>query len=192
MVNEGVQTPQVTPPPEVAIVEKHPVAEALRAELLKLAQEGDSKHKGALTAEVLMRIVRVAKTGHDLLVSLNIGASGLAGLVRRPRSPGLFSTVGGSQEFADDGLSDPQPMGSMPFAYSPPSENFGMTAIRELVAVAKNFNGGGNSPAKLVEAIAVAREKGLTDVAKELESQLGLPKLIPAVTPVPVDLKKGA
>lgn len=173
--------------PAATVIEKHPVAEALRAELLKLAQEGDSKNKGALTAEVLMRIMRVAKTGHDLLVSLNISASGLAGMVRRPAG-GIFSPLG--QNFADDGLGDSQSAG-VPFAYSTPTENFGTTAIRELIAAAKSFNNGGSSPAKLVEAIAIAREKGMHDIAKELETQLGLPKAVPVSLPAPTD-KKGA
>jgi len=188
---QGAPSPVVAPAPEAVptIIEKHPVAEALRTEILKLANEGDSKHKGALTGEVLMRIMRVAKTGHDLLVSLNINGAGLAGLVRRPRMGGIYSPLGG-QEFADDGLGDSQSAG--PFAFSPPAENFGMTAIREIVAAAKNFGGGNaSSPAKLVEALAIAREKNMPDVAKELEAQLGLIKSTPVAVPVPAD-KKGA
>ena len=42
---------------------KHPMAEAIRAEIIKIATEGDSKQDGTLTADVLLRIVRVAKTG---------------------------------------------------------------------------------------------------------------------------------
>lgn len=171
------------------IIEKHPVAEALRTELLKLANEGDSKHKGALTAEVLMRIMRVAKTGHDLLVSLNISGSGLAGMLKRPRAGGVFSQMGGMESADDDLMSSGQSAGPMPYAFSSPNENFGMTAIRELMALAKNFNGGGSSPAKLVEAIAIAREKNMPDIAKELELQLGLPKSAPVTVPVLAEVK---
>jgi len=146
---------------------KEPLAEALRAELLKLAADGDPKSGGALTADVLMRIMRVAKTGRELLVSLNASPSSLAGMLRRPR--GYAPLMGESLE--EDDLGGVQL--ASPFAPSPPAENFGMTAIRELVAAAKNMNGG-TSPAKLVEAIAVAKEKGLDDVARELEQQLGI------------------
>lgn len=170
---------------EPAIIEKHPVAESLRTELLKLAQDGDPKHKGALTAEVLARIVRVAKTGRDLLVSLNISGSNLSHMVRRPKGGYLsMATAGGVDEDLDD-MSQSQ---GGPFAYSSPQENFGMTALRELIAGAqKHFGGAGKgSPKDLVEALLVARKEGLTDVVAELESQLGIKKAVPlALSPLP-------
>ena len=177
------QVAQQTSTPTV--LAKHPVAESLRAELLKLAQDGDPKHNGALTAEVLARIMRVAKTGRDLLVSLNISGSNLANLVRRRRGP-IYSQLGGADE--DDGLDDGigQTAGG-PLAWSSPQENFGMTALRELIAGAqKHFSGKNTSPKDLVEALLVARKEGLTDVVKELETQLGLNKPILPVLPAPV------
>ena len=171
--------------------EKQPVAEALRTEILKLAKDGDMKKDGALTEEVLQRIMRVAKTGREVLLSLNASPSSLAALVKRPRNSGYFSPIYG-EEGGDLGESGGQ---VTPFATSPGSENFGMSAIREIVAAAKNFNGNGTSPAKLVEAIAIAREKGLDDVAKDLEVQLGIGKAKPpgpdAPTIKPVGAEKG-
>lgn len=153
-----------------------PVAEALRAEILKLATDGDQKSEGALTAEILMRIMRVAKTGRDLLVSLSVSPSNLAGMIKRPNPFGMSYS---GQETMDDslGLVDVSMGGAiMPYASSPQSENFGMTAIREIIAATKNLNGNGASPAKLVEALVIARKEGLDDVVRELEMQLGVGK----------------
>ena len=172
-----------------AAIERQPLAEALRAELLKLVTDGDPKAQGSLTSDVLMRVMRVAKTGRELLVSLNASPSSLAAMLRRPRGGGFISMGGEPPE--EDGLGDVQNANFSPFAGAPLGENFGMTAIRELVAAAKNLNGS-TSPAKLVEAIAVAKEKGLPDVVRELESQLGIGNGKPLAQPVPVlvDWKK--
>jgi hypothetical protein len=151
------------------MAEKQPLVEALRVEILKLATDGDPKSENALTPDVLMRIMRVAKTGHDLITALNASTSNLAGMVRRSNSPFAFAGQG------DDSLGDSASMGSViPFAPSSMPENFGMTALREIIAAVKNQNG--PSPAKLVEALVIARDNGLHDVAKELEGQLGLGK----------------
>lgn len=162
------------------MAERQPMAEALRAEILKLATDGDPKMEGALTADVLLRIMRVAKTGRELLVSLDASASNLAGMVRRPR--GSYIPMLG-ENVEDDGLDMvANPFGNGPFATTSPAENFGMTAMREIIAAAKNLNGG-TSPAKLVEALAIAKEKGLHDVALELERQLGVGKEKAVVEP---------
>jgi len=171
---------------EPVIIAKHPVAESLRTELLKLATDGDAQHKGALTAEVLARIMRVAKTGRDLLVSLNISGSNLSHMVRRPR--GGMGYLATANSFAgDEDMGDEGQNSGGPFAYSSPQENFGMTALRELIAGAqKHFMGGGKgSPKDLVEALLVARKEGLTDVVAELESQLGLKKAPVLALPAP-------
>lgn len=157
------------------MADREPLAEALRAELLKLAADGDPKEGGALTAEILLRIMRVAKTGRELLVSLAAAPSSLAALVRRPKPYSLFGGPAADYDDPEDGAG-----GALPYAVSPSSENFGMTAIREIIAAAKNLNGT-TSPAKIVEAIALAREKGLDDVARDLEGQLGIGTKKPAL-----------
>jgi hypothetical protein len=157
--------------------EKHPLTEALRAEIVKLANEGDAKKEGALTADVLLKIMRVAKTGRDLLVSMDANPSNLSNLVQKPRSPFSGGFLGASSAGDDDfGASEQSAAVAMPFAPAPFQENFGMTAIREIISAAKNLNGNGPTPARLVEALAIAKEKGLDDVARELEAQLGIPK----------------
>ena len=150
------------------MAENQTLRDALRAEILKLVNEGDPKKEAALTPAVLLRIMRVAKTGRDLLVSLNIKDSTLANMVRRPRFGGPLM----GDNLGDEDLEDTGAVLAVPYAPTLPSENFGMVAIREMISAAKSLHGGGTSPAKLVEALAIAREKGLEDVAKDLEDQL--------------------
>jgi len=167
------------------VAEKHPMAEAIRTEIIKIATEGDSKQDGTLTVDVLLRIVRVAKTGRDLLAAMVESPKNLASLVKRPQSP--FGGYLGAAPMGDDDLEQMSgQMASPVFATAPMSENFGMTAMREIIAAAKNFNGNGTSPARLVEAIAIAKEKGLDDVARELEEQLGIKKKVVTAAPVAV------
>jgi hypothetical protein len=179
------------------MAENHPVAEALRAEIIRLATEGDH---GALTPELLRRIQRVAKTGHDLLVSMAASPTALSGLLKRP--PGLMANVAGvsPDDDVENNVSVAQSAASsvftsMPYAQASPVENFGMTALREIISGLRNLNGNGNSrsPKNLVEAIAVARERGLSDVADSLEAELGVARKKlppPAVPPLEVESKK--
>ena len=159
------------------MTDKHPLAEALRAEILKLASEGDSKSDGALTAEVLLRITRVAKTGRDLLVTLSASPPNLAQMIR-PKFGGILGSPY-ADELLDEGVQGQQ---YQPLALSSPAENFGMTAIREIIAA---VNSKKDSPKQLVEALAAARSHGLTDVARELEAKLGIVKPV-AVLPASV------
>lgn len=55
-------------------------------------------------------------------------------------------------------------------APAPPSETFGVTAIREVVAAA-----GRKKPEEIVAAIVGAKKAGLHDLARELRAQLDLP-----------------
>jgi len=155
--------------------------EALRAEILKLATEGEKGSGGALTPDVLLRIERVAKTGRSLLVSLSVSPSNLAQMIKRP-NPFGWSGPNQEDDVMDSGINGA--LGNaIPYASASPSENFGMTALREIIAATKNLNGNNNgtSPVKLVEALVLAREKGLADVAKELETQLGIWKAVSAL-----------
>jgi hypothetical protein len=160
-----------------------PLSEALRTQIIEIVSKGDDKRGGILTSEVLAKVVRVAKTGRDLLVSLD--SSNLANLVQRPNQNQIgFPLYGPAVPSLDADMGDSMMgsgigMASSPYAPAAPVENFGMTAIREIVAMAKNLNGNGSSPLKLVEALAIAREKGLDDVARELEDQLGMRKPLP-------------
>lgn len=160
--------------------EVSPVAEAIRAEVVKLATEGDVKEDGALTPEVLLRIMRAAKHGRELLMALTASPNNLSAMVRRP---------GGTSPFFMGNPDDDDVPNYIPMAPAPPSENFGMVALREIVSALKS-KGSGKSATELVEALAVAREKGLVDVAKELEGQLMGKKEEPA--PAIPAVKEGA
>jgi len=168
------------------MTEKHPVSEALRAEILKLATDGDPGSDGALTAGVLLRIMRVAKTGRDLMVSLETSPSNLAGMVGRPNLPSLSLSPAALYGDGDGDIQAGSVGMAFPYAPSSPNENFGMTAIREIIAAVKSHIEGRNTPAveyvsivELVEALAIAKKEGLDDVARELESQLKAQKPAP-------------
>ena len=165
-----------------------PLVEALRTQIVEIVQKGD------LTAEVLAKVVRVAKYGRDLLISLDPKPN----LNQMHKRPGGFVSnfqqgVMGSSDLPDDLSVDSSNSGTfaIPYAPAPMPENFGMVALRELISMAKNINGS-SSPARLVEAIAIAKEKGLPDVVRELEMQLGIKKEKPAEAKVLEAPKKEA
>ncbi len=168
------------------------VPESLRAEIMKLAKDGDKDKEGALTQAVLLRIMRVAKTGRDLLASLDASPENLGALVKGGGAPGQFAVNTGSFDYGDSSSNtavSPVAFGSS----SLPNENFGMTAIREIIAAAKDFRrqDSGDSPVKIVEAIALAKDKGLDSVVKELEAKLGINgKLEPVPAPEPEKKKE--
>lgn len=155
-----------------------PLPEAIRSELLALARQGDAEKEGAMTSGVLARIERVAKTGRHLLSAIEASPSSVGAMVRSPKSG--FMQMGAAPSQSDLSEEDEGSASTyIPFASSPPAENFGMTAIREIISAARNMNGQ-NSPARLVEALALAREKGLDDVARDIEAQLGFKSPGPA------------
>jgi hypothetical protein len=171
------------------MAEKSALTEALRSEIEKLAKDGDTKKDGTLTPEVLARIVRVAKTGRELLVALDASPSNLAQMVKRGSSPFMGNSDSMAGDSDDSGISISTAQFGAPLAYSSPQENFGMIAIRELFALAKNQLNG-TTPVKLVEALALAKEKGLAEVVAELEKQLGIGKEKPVIQPASGTEKK--
>ena len=152
--------------------EKTAISEALRAEIIRLATEGSVDDDGALTPQVLSRLVQVAKTGRDVLVALNVSPTNLAALIKRRRMPwgGMGYDIP-DELLGDDAGGDVLGQIGGVLAPSPVGENFGMVALRELIAGMKQVQ---QSPDRLVEALATARRYGLDDVAKKLEEQLGL------------------
>lgn len=55
---------------------------------------------------------------------------------------------------------------------SPKNENYGAVVLRELLSLKAASSERTPSPAETITAIALAREKGLTDIADKLEVQL--------------------
>ena len=156
------------------------ISEALRREVIRLATEGDDKVGGNFTPEVAARIERVVLAGRTLLMAEKISAHDAEAMLRwrRKNLLGGGSMVAGD-ELDDYALGNDMLSGSVPMVMSSPAENFGMSAIRELISAARGVN---ESPSKLVEALAVARHEGLTDVAAELEKKLGVTKDVKNLT----------
>lgn len=161
--------------------EKTEVSEAIRKEIIRIATEGSIGDDGALTPQVLSRIRQVAKTGRDVLVALQASPRNLAALIKRRGRLGLGVPMLGMEEGDDldlDGVDGDGDMGMNGIggiggvlAPSPMGENFGMVALRELIAGMKDAN---KSPDRLVEALATARREKLDDVARHIEAQLGM------------------
>jgi hypothetical protein len=155
---------------------KSPMAEALRAEVIRLCTEGDLKMGGAFTVELAMRIEGVVSAGRQILLAEKVSASDVEALLRRRRKNGLIINGGivGDDFSSDDGS-------GITLASSSASENFGMSAIRQLV---EGMRVQSESPLKLVEALAAARQHGLDDVVRVLEDKLGVGKSQVALPPV--------
>lgn len=154
--------------------EKTAISEALRAEIIRIATEGSVEDDGALTPQVLSRIRQVAKTGRDVLVAMTASPPNLAALIKKRRQLGPWGMgIDGDDLVGDDdgGVDVGAGMLGGVLAPSPMGENFGMVALRELIAGMKQAN---QSPDRLVEALATARREGLDDVARKLEEQLGM------------------
>lgn len=155
--------------------EKTPISEALRAEIIRIATEGSVEDDGAITPAVLTRIRQVAKTGRDVLVAMNTSPTNLAALVKRRRlgpwgMGGMDPDDLVGDDLGGDVVDGAGVLGGV-LAPAPLGENFGMVALRELIAGMKQAN---QSPDRLVEALATARREGLDDVARKLEEQLGM------------------
>jgi len=132
-----------------------PVALALKAELAKLLSV-------PLTLKQMHKIRRVADAGAKTLMALT-GTENL-------RHRRFMGEVG-----EEDEGSVINPVYGGTFGQSN-GESYGVTMIREIISAASAaFNGQKtppSDPVQLVQAIAVAREKGLTDIEDSLRSQL--------------------
>jgi hypothetical protein len=161
--------------------ERTELSEVIRKELLRMCSEGDTKADGAFTVRALTRIVRYATVAEDMLVAESLVNGNTDALLRRRRgmNSGVIygnGIIGGSAFVGeDDSMTDGGPM-----AKSSLNENFGMTAIREMVSSLKAMQ---ESPMKLVEALAYSRKHGLKDAAAELERRLGIGQ--PEVAAIP-------
>jgi len=141
----------------------------LRDELIRILQTGDDKNEGAFTIAVAVQVEKFAVAAREILMTEKLAQKDLASLVmmRKPHY-GPWNSVLGSG-FVDDSMMMPMPA---PIN----NENFGVQAIRQIVEAARTMS---ESPAKLVEALAVARSNNLTDVVDALEKKLGVSKAEP-------------
>jgi hypothetical protein len=112
-----------------------------------------------VTLAMLLEIEQTARLGRELLA---LGPSAM-----ETRDPSCGPVVTGAPVSYGPGYTN------LPFQNS---ETFGATSIRELMASIKSLRGDDKTdktdPVKLVEAIAVAKERGLDTVATALERRL--------------------
>ena len=164
-----------------AVTKKHPpsvISNQLRDELIRILKTGDDQNEGAFTIAVAAQVEKFAVAAREILMTEKLAKKDLASLMMMRRPPHLgFSpwnnVIGGG--FVDDN--------SLPMAAPIPNENFGVQAIRQVVEAVRTM---GESPAKLVEALAAARSNNLPDVVAVLEKKLGVSKDAP--TPVLQDV----
>lgn len=151
-------------------VKKHPpsvISHQLREELIRILKTGDEKNEGAFTVAVAAQVEKFAIAAREILMTENLAQQDLSSLMMMRKHHmgmgGWGSVVGGSL------------MGDsyMPSPIIGNNENFGVQAVRQLVDAVRTM---GDSPAKLVEALAVARANNLTDVVASLEKKLGVSK----------------
>ncbi len=155
------------------------ISNQLRDELIRILTAGDDKNDGAFTVAVAVQVEKFVAAAREILMTENLAQNDLGSLMmmRKRHMGGSFGSgfidnnlVGGG--YLDDGL--------LPSPTLVNNENFGIQAVRQLVEAVRTM---GESPAKLVEALAVARENSLPDVVEAIEKKLGVSK--GAAPPVP-------
>ena len=140
----------------------------LRDELIRILRTGDAQNEGSFTIAVAAQVEKFAVAAREILMTESLAQKDLASLMMMRKHHmggpwGSFSgdlSVGGSPY-----LGMPSPIVN--------NENFGVQAIRQVVDAVRTM---GDSPVKLVEALAAARSHGLDDVVAVLEKKLGVSK----------------
>lgn len=153
-------------------VKKHPpsvISHQLREELIRILKTGDEKNDGAFTVAVAAQVEKFAVAAREILMTENLAQQDLSSLMmmRKHHMGSLSNGVGVA------GLMGDSYMSSMPYPNVSNNENFGVQAVRQLVDAVRTM---GESPAKLVAALVVARANNLTDVVATLEKKLGVTK----------------
>lgn len=160
-----------------------PLIQALRVKLMEIVET-------PLTARSLFELERAARLGREILL---LGSGPAAVRQSGPLSTGLYDVatpyggfgIGGYSMYSNGlnlvGSDPPSPSESIVGGVSTPSntlapsskpENFGAVILRELLALKGAASDHAPSPAETVTAIALARDKGLTDIAEKLETSL--------------------
>lgn len=169
----GTSTSAATPSLEsngLRVAKKNPpsmMSNQLRDELVRILTTGDDQNEGAFTVAIATVVEKFAIAAREILMTENLAKNDLGALMmmRKPPFGGLYNGLG-SAYGSETGL----PLSSFPIVNN---ENFGVQAIKQVVDAIRTM---GDSPAKLVEALAVARSNNLTDVVTVLEQKLGVSK----------------
>ena len=141
----------------------------LREELIRILRTGDAQNEGAFTIAVALQVEKFAVAAREILMTESLAQKDLASLMmmrRQNMGMGAWNSIVGDSL----GASYLPTIGPTPIVNN---ENFGVQAIRQIVDAVRTMN---DSPAKLVEALAVARKNGLDDVVADLEKKLGVSK----------------
>jgi hypothetical protein len=145
------------------------ISNHLRDELIRILSTGDDKHEGAFTIAIATQVEKFVVAARDILMTENLAGNDLGSLMRMRKHPmGPWGSVSGVGTYIGDdsfGVPSVSPLLN--------TENFGVQAVRQLVEAVRTM---GDSPAKLVEALAAAREHNLPDVVATLEKKLGILK----------------
>lgn len=157
------------------VTKKNPpsvISNQLRDELIRILRTGDDRNDGAFTIAVAAQAEKFVAAAREILMTENLAQNDLGSLMRMRKQPHWVGL--GSNPLPILGSSS----GGVVDDYIPPinNENFGVQAIRQLVDASRTAN---ESPAKLVEALVVARSNNLADVAAALEKKLGVSKVEP-------------
>lgn len=163
-ITNGIANGIATTKPSPSAISDH-----LRNELIRILTTGDAGAggNGAFTIAVALVVEKFAVAAREILMTENLARNDLSSLMMTRKHPwgwpmasNVFGGIGG-------GIGD-----SLGYPLAPVNnENFGVQAIRQFVDALRTI---GESPAKLVEALAVARQNNLTDVVAALEKKLGV------------------
>lgn len=170
-IADAVRPPHLVPrPPRIAAAVKDRAAmKAVKAVKLKGAPEELRQAlldqlkrilEKPIGPKMLKELAKTALLSQRLLIT----AGDPSALPNRRRGMG-YGGLGGL--LVEDDI-DPEFDGPMPIA--PPAETFGASAIRELIAAAKEKNKPG--VVELTKALGIAKKEGLDEVAADLQRQL--------------------
>ena len=153
------------------VAKKNPpsvISNQLRDELIRILRTGDAKNEGAFTVAIAAHVEKFAVAAREMLMTENLAQQDLSSLMmmRKHHLGSPYSLGLNSSSLVGDGFL-PMPTSLIN------NENFGVQAIRQVVDAVRTM---GESPAKIVEALAVARSNNLADVAAALEKKLGILK----------------
>jgi hypothetical protein len=148
------------------------ISTQLRDELIRILRMGDDTNEGAFTVAIAAHVEKFAIAAREILMTENLAQNDLASLMMMRNRH-----LGGAYPYLGSSFGPETGMSLLP---SVNNENFGVQAIRQVVDAARTMS---ETPAKLVEALVIARSNNLTDVAASLEKKLGVSKNPDVVEP---------
>lgn len=153
------------------------ISQDLRKEIMRVLVVGDAKRANAFTVAVAVQLERLIQASKAILMAEKIASNDMGALIQKNQLNGnMFGSIVSSpfpQVLGSDDMMEASELGLPYVGQKVKNENFGVQVIKELISAARTFH---DSPAKDVEALAVARREGMTDVVASLEAKLGIAK----------------